>query len=117
LGRHLNGHAERLVELLFIPMADREADMTRILGHRVRRFCLERIGHTGRVCFLDGTPTMIRFDLGRDEPALLRWLGLACLCDGERQWFDLAARPIEPVTEVSPSAPTASQAEPFSDPL
>jgi hypothetical protein len=29
--------------------------------------------------------------MGRDEPRVLRWIGLPGLQDGERLWFDLAA--------------------------
>jgi hypothetical protein len=45
--------------------------------------------------FLDGTPTAIDFDLARDEPAVLDWIGLPALEDGQRQWLDLAARTVE----------------------
>jgi hypothetical protein len=97
LGRHLNGAPERLVERC-VPLPHRKADLTRLPGHRVRRFCLERVG---RLYFLDGTPTTIRFDLDRDEPVCLRWVGLTDLADGERLWFDLAALPIEQVAGTS----------------
>jgi len=104
LGRHLAGAAERLVEMRFVPLPHRNADLTRLPGHRVRRLCLERVGRTGRLYFLDGTPTTVRFDLDRDEPVCLRWLGLADLSDGERLWFDLAAQPIEQVAGMSLSS-------------
>lgn len=64
-------------------------------GHRVRRFYIERQGQTGRVHFMDGTPTDVVFHLGKDEPEVLNWLGFSHLRDGERQWFDLAACPVE----------------------
>ena len=63
LGRHLAGAPERLVDLLLFPLADREAALTRLPGHRVRRFSLERCGRQGRLYFFDGTPTTVTFDL------------------------------------------------------
>jgi hypothetical protein len=95
LGKYLRGSRERLVDLICVHLPDREADMTRLPGHRVRRFCLERTGRTGRVYFLDGTPTTLVFDLDREEEGFLRWLGLLGLKDGERLWLDLAAQPAE----------------------
>ena len=100
LGRHLRGAHERLVDMICVHLMDREADMTRLPGHRVRRFCLERAGKHGRVYFLDGTPTTILFDVDRDEQVFLRWLGLLDLHDGGRVWFDLAAQPVEPPTRI-----------------
>lgn len=96
LGRHLAGCRERLLELICFPLECREDDLTRIPGHRIRRFCLERCGRKGRIYFLDGTPTDIVFELGQDEPRVLHWIGLTALRDGERLWFDLAARALEP---------------------
>ena len=63
----------------------------------MRRFLLQRTGREGRIHFLDGTPTATVFDLGTDEYRVLHWIGLTGLKDGEGQWFDLAARAIEPV--------------------
>lgn len=40
---------------------------------------------------MDGTPTVAEFEIGRDEPQVLHWLGLPDLADGELLWFDLAA--------------------------
>jgi hypothetical protein len=95
LGRHLAGDRERLVDLIVFPLPDGEASLTRLPGHRVRRFSICREGRQGRLFFLDGTPTTVVFDLDRDEAAVLHWIGLPALHDGERQWFDLAARPVE----------------------
>jgi hypothetical protein len=61
----------------------------------VRRFFLERSGKVGRVHFMDGTPTTVTFELGRDEPRVLHWVGLHNLDEGDRQWFDLSAYPVE----------------------
>jgi hypothetical protein len=36
--------------------------------------------------------------VGRDEPRVLHWIGLSGLADGDRQWFDLAATPIETIS-------------------
>lgn len=107
LGRHLAGAPERLVDLLLFPLADREAALTRLPGHRVRRFSLERSGRQGRLYFFDGTPTTVTFDLDRDEDVVLHWVGLPALRDGERQWFDLAARPVE---DSAPTPPSSSSA-------
>ena len=94
LGRHLGSCTEKLVELAMYPLSCREDNLTRIPGSRVRRFFLERSGCSGRVHFMDGTPTAAVFDTERDEPRVLDWLGLPGLGDGARQWFDLAARPV-----------------------
>ena len=95
LGRHLGGAPERLVELLLFPLPNREVDLTRLPGHRVRRFSIRREERQGRLYFLDGTPTTAVFDLDRDEAPVLHWLGLPALRNGEMLWFDLAARPVE----------------------
>jgi hypothetical protein len=95
LGRHLAGMRERLLDLIVFPLPDGEASLTRLPGHRVRRFSIQREGRCGRLFFLDGTPTTVVFDLDRDETPVLHWIGLPSLLDGERQWFDLAARPVE----------------------
>ena len=54
LGRHLAGARERLVELIIFPLPDGEAPLTRLPGHRVRRFTLQRQGRQGRLYFFDG---------------------------------------------------------------
>ena len=91
----LGDHAERLVELICFPVSDRNASLTRWPGHRIRRFCLARVGALGRLHFLDDSPTDVVFDLDRDDPAVLAWIGLAALQEGERQWLDLAARGLD----------------------
>jgi hypothetical protein len=98
LGRHLAGRRERLIEMLCFPLRDREDDLTRLPGHRVRRFFIERHGSQGRLHFLDGTPTAIVLDLATDEAPVLAWVGLADVGDGQRQWFDIAARGLEQPT-------------------
>jgi len=95
LGRHLAGRSERMLRLICFPLKGRDDDLTRLPGHRVRRFFLERQGNTGRMHFLDGTPTDTVFEIGRDERKVLRWIGLTGLGDGEQQWFDLAAGPAD----------------------
>jgi hypothetical protein len=95
LGRHLAGCPEKLVDMMCFPLADREDDLTRLPGARVRRFCLRRTGHQGRIHFLDGTPTAIVFDLDSDEERVLRWIGLGEMRDGQECWLDLAARPAD----------------------
>ena len=91
--RHLAGRRERLLDLLCFPLTGREDALTRLPGHRVRRFYIDRCGRQGRLHFFDGTPTAIMLDLNVDDPRVLRWVGLTELRDGERQWFDLAAQP------------------------
>ena len=95
LGKHLEGLDERLIKLVCLPLSGRDDDLNRIPGHRVRRFFIERQGTVGRIHFLDGTPTSIVFEIGRDEPRVLHWIGLPSIEDGETLWFDIAAMPIE----------------------
>jgi hypothetical protein len=95
LGRHLKGCTERLVDLIFFPLRDRDDDLVRIPGCRVRRFCLKRQGRQGRLHFLDGTPTAIVFHLD-DDSRVVNWCGLSSIPDGGDQWLDLAASPAEP---------------------
>src|SRR5262245_10226825 len=102
LGKHLNGCREKLIKLVCMPLSGREDRLNRIPGHRVRRFFMERQGQVGRIHFMDGTPTTATFEIGRDEPRVLRLFGLTDIRDGERQWFDLAAMCVEtPVTIAS----------------
>ena len=96
LGRHLAGCKERLIDLFCFPLKGRDDNLTRIPGHRVRRFMLMRQGSRGRLHFLDGTPTETVFDLGRDEHRVLEWIGLPLLRDGDEQWLDLAAHVVDP---------------------
>jgi hypothetical protein len=112
LGRHLAGAPERLVDMLCFPLADAEDPLTRLPGHRVRRFSLQRQGRQGRLYFLDGTPTTIVLDLDRDEAAVLHWIGLSTLRDGGCQWFDLAARPAEPLAPTPPRLSTTFDVSP-----
>lgn len=95
LGRHLAGRHERLIQMTCFPLSGRDDDLNRLPGHRVRRFYIERTGRIGRIHFLDGTPTTTVFVMGRDEPRVLHWIGLSSLAEGERQWFDLAALPVD----------------------
>jgi hypothetical protein len=111
LGKHLEGRRERLLDLLSFHLTDREDDLTRLRGFRVRRFCLRRSGSQGRIHFLDGTPTAIVFDLVNDEAKVLNWLGLTKINDGEELWFDIAARPSEPAP--TPAIPLAGHPVPY----
>jgi hypothetical protein len=103
LGRQLRGCREKLVEMIYFPLGGLEDAVTRLPGHRVRRFFLLRHGRQGRLHFFNGTPTAIVMDLDRDERAVLDWIGLPALRDGESAWFDLASRPAEP--EVGATLP------------
>jgi hypothetical protein len=100
LGRRLAGCREKLIKLVCVPLAGRDAELNRIPGHRVRRFYIERQGTQGRVHFMDGTPTTAVFDLIRDERRVLDWIGLTQLADGHTQWFDIAAMEVEAQTPV-----------------
>lgn len=104
LDRHLDGAEERLIEVLCFPISDPGAPTTRLPGRRARarRFFLERRGVRGRLHFLDGTPTEVDFVLGRDEPRVVEWIGLAGAPDGDRICVDLAARPVEPAPIAIP---------------
>jgi hypothetical protein len=105
LGRHLRGCRERMIEVLCIPLRDREDDLSRLPGARVRRFLLKREGRQGRIHFLDGTPTTLIFDLDHDEDRVLHWVGLPDLADGGEQWLDLAARPTDSLTITVAASP------------
>jgi hypothetical protein len=98
LGRYLAGAQEKMLDLIVFPLPSNDAPLTRLQGHRVRRLSLRREGHKGRLYFFDGTPTTLMFDLDRDDPAVLHWIGLPRLHDGERQWLDMATRTVEPST-------------------
>jgi hypothetical protein len=100
LGRWLPQCGRQLIDLICFHVVSREECMTRLAGHRVRRFCFYRKGRTCQLHFLDGTPTAILLDLDSDEPYLLNWLGLLALEDGESSWFDLAARIVEPAEHI-----------------
>jgi hypothetical protein len=95
LDRALAGSPERLIEILCFPLRGLEDDLTRLPGHRVRRFFLERDGPRGRLYFMNGTATDVVFDYGRDEVRVLDWIGLSGMGDGDRQWLDLAAQAVE----------------------
>src|SRR5262245_44838143 len=111
LGRDLRGRQERLVEMTYFPLAGLADDLTRLPGHRVRRFFLLREGRQGRLHFFNGTPTAVVLDLDRDERHVLDWAGLTALGDGEAAWFDLAARPKGPDEGATNAAP-ARHADP-----
>ena len=111
LGRQLAGLPEGLVELLCYPLAGAEGPLTRAPGARVRRLFLARTGGCGRLHFLDGTPTAVVFDLARDEPAVLDWVGLPGLGDGQRQWLDLAARTVESASPPAGASESHSTVE------
>ncbi len=97
LGHALQGCAEREIDLVCFPLGSRDDRLTRLPGHRVRRFCLQRQGDVGRLHFVDGTPTDAAFQVDRDDPRALDWIGLEALGDGEQAWLDLAARTVEPM--------------------
>ena len=102
LGKQLAGCPEALVRLICMPLEGRDDDINRIPGHRVRRFYVQREGQTGRLHFLDGTPTTVLFELGQDEPRVLNWIGLPTMADGEIQWVDLAATTVDSPVQPRP---------------
>jgi hypothetical protein len=71
LGRWLPECGRQLIDLNCFHVISREESMTRLPGHRVRRFCWRRKGRKGRLHFQDGTATAIVLDLDCDEPYLL----------------------------------------------
>src|SRR5215831_16338154 len=73
LGRHLAGCRERLLDLLCFPLTGPDDKLTRLPGHRVRRFYIERRGRQGVLHFFEGTPTAVVLEVGRDEPRVLQW--------------------------------------------
>ncbi|HKB40825.1 MAG TPA: hypothetical protein VKD72_30645 [Gemmataceae bacterium] len=108
LGKYLAGASERRVLLTCYWLEGRDTDLTRIPGHRVRRFYIERRGTQGRLHFLDGTPTAVVFDVGTDEQAVVEWIGLNLLGEGQQRWFDLAAFTVDdPVAPPVLAATTA----------
>jgi hypothetical protein len=119
LGKHLAGRRERLIQLVCLPLSGPDDEYHRLPGHRVRRFFIERSSHTGRIHFLDETPTAVTFEMGRDEPRVLRWIGLPSLGDGDRLWFDLAAMAVESPSfpghgkQVADKSPAASDGVPW----
>jgi hypothetical protein len=107
LDRCLGDCHDRLIELICFSIPNPDDNITRLPGHRVRRFFLQRSGSRGRLHFLDGTATDTVFDLGRDEARVLDWIGLPSLEDGGGRWIDLAARPVPAVDRGPPGAPPA----------
>ena len=102
LGKRFGGCSEKMIKLICQPLSGRDDDLTRIPGHRVRRFFIERHGQRGRIHFMDGTPTIAEFEIGRDEESVLHWVGLPYIADGERQWIDLAALDLDAVVPSRP---------------
>jgi hypothetical protein len=98
LDRFLAGQHERLIDIVCFPLRDMEDAITRLPGHRVRRFFLQRTGSQCRLHFMDGTATDTVFEIGRDETRVLDWIGYFSLMDGERQWLDLAAQAVDPTS-------------------
>jgi hypothetical protein len=106
LGKYLHGHNERQIELVCFPLHDVEDQLTRLPGHRVRRFYMERHGQRGQLHFMDGTPTTILLEIGVDDRRIIDLFGIAEQRDGSRQWLDLAARMVDDSVPVGlPSTP------------
>lgn len=100
LGRALAGRQERLIDLHCFPLTHREASLTRIPGFRIRRFSIRRTGTTGRIHFLDGTPTSIVLKIGHDEAKVCNWIGLTDIQDGDELWIDIAAAPTQEAPRI-----------------
>lgn len=83
----------QLVELIIRHLPNRDAPLPPSRqGVRSRRLFLSRHGETGTIHFLNGVATDISFQLGRDDPRVLHWVGLSDLEDGGCRWLDLLAR-------------------------
>lgn len=95
LGKYLQGCTEKMIDMKFYPLSGKDAPLTRLPGHRVRRFYLHKQNNDGRVHFFDGTPTSVVTQIGGDEIEVVEWLGLDTMKENEIQWFDLAATPSE----------------------
>ena len=119
LGKYLQGCNEKMIDMKFFPLKGKDDPLTRILGHRVRRFYLHKLDNSGRVHFFDGTPTSVVTVIGRDEIEVVNWLGLGTMTENEIQWFDLAATPseadfrveLDEVKEATPLADVKSYVE------
>jgi hypothetical protein len=107
LNRFLVGYDERLMEVVLFPRNGREDELVRLKGLKVRRLQICRQGRVGRIHLLNGAPTEITFEIGRDEARVIEWAGLNQLRDGESLWFDLTARPVE--TLPKPPARTSEK--------
>jgi hypothetical protein len=95
LGRKMRDKNEQLVELGVHPVDSLESPITPVeKGTRCRRFYLERQSALGRLYFFNGSETEIVFDLERDDPRVLEWLGLPDVADGSRLWLDLSAQTV-----------------------
>jgi hypothetical protein len=94
LGKALQGCNERVIELICFFISTQEERITRLPGHRVRRFFIDRHGQQGRLHFMDGSRTAVVLDLDHDDPPILHLFGLGELEEGQRRWVDLAARTV-----------------------
>ena len=108
LGRALAGREECLIDLHCFPLTHREASLTRIAGFRIRRFSIRRSGNSGRIHFLDGTPTTIVLRLGHDEAKVCNWIGLTDIQDGEELWMDIAAAPTQESSRIAAAFPVGA---------
>jgi hypothetical protein len=97
LGKYLLGRTERFIELVCYPLQSGEDQLTRLPGHRVRRFYMERQGQKGHLHFFNGAPTTVVLDIGIDDRRIIDLFGLGELREGGRQWLDLAARAVDVV--------------------
>lgn len=86
----------RLLSLVCLPIDGMDAPLPELPpGIRSRRFFLLRIGQQGILHFFNGTPTDVVFEVGKDDPTVLEWIGLTqALADNARAWFDLVALPL-----------------------
>lgn len=94
LHQYLAQREECLLELIQFPCHGRDDAPTRLPGLRVRRLMLKRQGLVGRIHLLNGDPTEVTFQIGRDEQRLLAWIGLMELSDEGKLWFDFTSRPL-----------------------
>ena len=69
---------------------------------RVRRLMVRRTGHVGRIHLINGAPTAVTFEIGRDEKRMVDWVGLTDLREGEHLWFDLTVQAADVPAEQRP---------------
>jgi len=95
LGRKMRNQNEQLVEIGVHPLDGLDAPLTQLgQGIRCRRFYFMREGQRARLYFFNGTETEVTFDLEKDEPRVLDWLGVADMEEGEQFWLDLSAQTV-----------------------
>lgn len=98
-----------LLKIVSVPVNEQDP-ITKIPATKVRRFYLLRQGDLGTVYFMQGIITDVVFDVTKEEPEVLQWIGLTPeLKDGDKYWFDIYALPEEKPLESFPAIQNSSQ--------